>query len=333
MTTTTGTITGYTYAWTLATTDKAVVSLTADTANASVAAASWTYLSKVEVFLKGEAAADKDPTKGVASWVTTNSAALKTASLDAETNVSSWSVIIKAHTKTDTYKIFPFQKTTPTTDCFNTVTDVVTPTGADNVTTANWGDSWGAHLTVKGNTYNANAIRYGSRVTTASSATVKRADGTGKATYPLTYSTALSDWSKAPTTWPTVTYGTEVTCDTTKWKAASDCDALTRWAWLTGTAVSGATNGAQLAHRWLANAATDKSKVFSIEDKDVLNLYVFEDIINQPTAGTAANASATCTGKAWRSAVATGTYAKGSGATSAILGASALITGLIASLF
>ena len=93
----------------------------------------------------------------------------------------------------------------------------------------------------------------------------------------------------------------------------------------------GTTAGTHRFFHWLADGATDKSVLFAIEDGDTVNVVAIE---MEAKAFNAAGTGATsCTAAATTYGLATMKYVKGSGASSTILGASALIAGVLASLF
>lgn len=131
------------------------------------------------------------------------------------------------------------------------------------------------------------------------------------------------------------TFGTETKCDEMKWASASACKGFGGvWGTNSNTWAAGTTGGTHRYYHWLADAATTTSDILSIEDKAVVNVLLIENHADVYDANVANKCSAAePNGKTYH-ATGTATYAKGSnGATSTILGASALIAGVLASLF
>jgi hypothetical protein len=174
------------------------------------------------------------------------------------------------------------------------------------------------------------AIRAGAYVTTKQAANVAQVSALEERSWAVTASPVIAKWDTYVAT--TFTWGNEAKCDETKWASATACRGFGGvWGHNTNTWAVGTTKGTHRYFHWLADSVTDKTKNLAIEDKDVVNVVVIESraLIYDATAGTkcAANSGLTTFG------LATKAYAKGSGATSTILGASALIAGVLASLF
>jgi hypothetical protein len=145
----------------------------------------------------------------------------------------------------------------------------------------------------------------------------------------VTASPVIAKWDTYVAT--TFTFGAERLCDETKWASAIACRGFGGVWGINANTWATTAKGSHRYFHWLADSVTDKTKNLTVEDKDVVNVVVIESraLIYDAAAGTkcAANSGLTTFG------LATKTYAKGSGATSTILGASALIAGVLASLF
>jgi len=132
----------------------------------------------------------------------------------------------------------------------------------------------------------------------------------------------------------TFSFTSKNTCDTKKWASATACFGFEgKWGKNANTWAVGTTAGSHRYFLWLADAATDKAKIVSIEDKDVINVAVIESHANIYDGAATNKCKSGNRAGTTEYGVATGTYTKGKGATSTILGASALVAGLIASLF
>jgi hypothetical protein len=131
------------------------------------------------------------------------------------------------------------------------------------------------------------------------------------------------------------TFGTETKCDETKWASATACKGFGGvWGTNSNTWAVGTTAGTHRYYHWLADAATSFGDILSIEDKAVVNVLLVENHADVYDATPANKCSTTAPNGQTYHATGTATYTKGSnGATSTILGASALIAGVLASLF
>jgi hypothetical protein len=148
---------------------------------------------------------------------------------------------------------------------------------------------------------------------------------------------SVSDFAKTTADLTFTFAASETKCDDAKWASASACEGFNgQWGANDNTWAKDTTGGTHRYYHWLADAST-ATDIFSIEDKAVVNVLVIEahaDVYST-TANENAKSCSTLSrnGKTYY-ATATATYAKNSnGATSTILGASALIAGVLASLF
>lgn len=130
------------------------------------------------------------------------------------------------------------------------------------------------------------------------------------------------------------TFSVEFTCDETKWASATACKGFNGvWGTNSNTWAVGTTGGTHRYYHWLADNATSLGGIFSIEDKDKVNVLLIENHADVYDANTANKCSSTAPNGMTYHATGTATYSNANGATSTILGASALIAGVLASLF
>ena len=145
-----------------------------------------------------------------------------------------------------------------------------------------------------------------------------------------------ADFSKVQTD-QSFTFGSETKCDETKWASSTACKGFGGvWGTNSNTWAASTTGGTHRYYYWLADAATSFSDILSIEDKAVVNVLLVENHADvwSTAAGNVKECSATAPNGMTYHATGTATYTKNSnGATSTILGASALIAGVLASLF
>jgi hypothetical protein len=141
------------------------------------------------------------------------------------------------------------------------------------------------------------------------------------------YGTATTNAAVAAISW-----GTSATiCDATKWDTTTACHSVDLpWAsttyteWVTGTP---ATEGKVRAWHFLAEKNADVAKNFQIEKDNKIN-WIIEEKYQTLTVSTAAADSANANSAAHYYGTFTST-----GATSTILGATAIIAGVVASMF
>jgi len=309
--------------------------------NSNFASQATTWVDKVEVFLVGQADAAKEPAKTMNTWATTNATAITAAGLTAELKVSSWAILVDVSTKASTTgnatatspAALAFYNQAIAKDasgnCVDNITAATTAsTFAPAVGTA--GDTWAVQVST-GSTYMPAAIRSGAYVSTKqANANIAQASALEERSWAVTASPVIAKWDTYVAT--TFTWGAERTCDETKWASATACRGFGGvWGINTNTWAVGTNKGTHRYFHWLADSVTDKTKNLAIEDKDVVNVVVIESrafiFDNVAATKSAANSGLTTFG------LATKTYAKGSGATSTILGASALIAGVLTSLF
>ena len=145
----------------------------------------------------------------------------------------------------------------------------------------------------------------------------------------------VSDFAKTTADLTFTFAASETKCDDAKWASASACEGFNgQWGANDNTWAKDTTGGTHRYYHWLADAST-ATDIFSIEDKAVVNVLVIEAHADVYSTTDSVKSCSTLSrnGKTYY-ATATATYAKNSnGATSTILGASALIAGVLASLF
>lgn len=146
--------------------------------------------------------------------------------------------------------------------------------------------------------------------------------------------TKTADFSKVDAA-QSFTFGSETKCDETKWASSTACRGFGGvWGVNSNTWAAGTAAGTHRYYHWLADAATSFGDILSIEDKAVVNVLLVENHADVFDNAIANKCSTTAPNGMSYHATGTATYAKGSnGATSTILGASALIAGVLASLF
>ena len=330
-------------AWTTdATTLKYTIETPAYSAtNSNFASQTSSWVSKVTVALVGQADAQKEPAKTMNSWYTTHTTAISGQSLASELKVSSWAVVVDVATKVgNTYSQAIEQNAAGA--CLNSAAQLAggatVTAGAPKVGDA--GDTWSIALTIGGTATvkQPSLIRSGVFVSSQPTTTASQISSIDEQSWSYSWSTAIASFSDVTkNTSSSIVFGTKDVCDTKKWASATACLGFNGvWGKNTNTFSTATVVGSHRYFLWLADAATDKTKIVSIEDKDVLNLVIIENHANvySTTVGANTNNCSTAAkdGKT-EYAVFTGTYTKGSGATSTILGASALVAGLIASLF
>lgn len=134
-------------------------------------------------------------------------------------------------------------------------------------------------------------------------------------------------------------------CDSTRWEGTNCNGVAVPWAFgsVTAPTTSPVANGKVRAWHFLADAATDKSSIWSIEKSDVLNFFIHEFVPPNYDASRAAAAYAGAGGippaylgtgdnDKFRIAWDVKTFTV-TGATSTVLGAAAIVAGVIASMF
>jgi len=299
------------------------------------------FVKSATVTLVGQADSAKAPAKTVSDWLTAQASAISGQSLSTETKVSSWAVVVDVTTNKNTSYNQAVSRTTANPPVCEDVTKTgglnPVPSTAPAVGAA--GDTFNIILNTGTSTHKQPlVIRAGAfvktAVTTSAAQTSENLEQNWSAS--VTGVTDYKDISK--NTNPSFTWTKVETCDTTKWSTATDCKSLLGyWASTTATWQTATADGTHRFYQWLADNATDKTKILSIEDKEVLNLIIAESYayVFSSTAGANTNSCANSPAYAGSTkySVHTATYAKGSGASSTILGASALVAGLLASLF
>lgn len=132
-----------------------------------------------------------------------------------------------------------------------------------------------------------------------------------------------------------IAWGSEASCDSTYWVTSTGCNgAATPWGLsaITNYAAAGAgaeVKGSVRAWHFLADAGADKSKVWSIEVNDVLNV-LFYEFIDRSAGGAADGAAAYGILDKVRWDVKQLTV---KGATSVLVGCAALFAGTLATMF
>lgn len=291
-----------------------------------------TWIDKVTVSLVGQPDSSKNPAKEVSTWLTDNASAISSASLTGELKVSSWAVVVDVTTKKNTTFNQAIHKNN-LDECVDSITKVAAGTSLTGYPAKGAaGDTWAVILTTGVSTNKQpHAIRYGNYVSSITSETANQASTLQSQSW--TYSNAPANYADVSKNTGTVSFTAVQTCPTDKWASAEACRGLLGiWGVNTPTESTTTAGGSHRFFQWLADASTEKNKVLSIEDKEVLNLVVAEIYANVYSAGGTKKCAAAPAGTT-QYGVHTGTYTKGSGATSTILGASALVAGLIASLF
>ena len=306
--------------------------------NSSFAAQTTTWIDKVEVFLVGQPDAAKEPAKTMNTWATTHAAAITAAGLTDVLKVSSWAILVDVTTKAGANVGVLAKDLYNQAIAKNGATCLDTPTVSANAPDANApavgtaGDTWAIQIST-GSTYVPAAIRSGYYVSTKAAANVAQASTLDEKSWTVTASPVIAKWDTYVAT--TFTFGAEAKCDETKWASATACRGFGGvWGINANTWAVGTTKGMHRYFHWLADSVTDKTKNLAVEDKDVVNVVVIESraLIFSTAVGQNTNSCKDGSGLT-TFGLATKAYAKGSGATSTILGASALIAGVLASLF
>lgn len=280
------------------------------------------------------------------SWYSTNTSAITTAALTTELKVSSWALIVDVATKALTANATALSAYNQATNkdatgkCLENAVGV--PAANSGLpTVGTFGSSWAVaiNLPTTSGAKQPEVIRSGSQVTAVGTAAAAQTSGLAEESWTGSFATALTSYTDVSKNTANVgfTFTSKYVCDTKKWASATACLGFEgKWGKNANTWAVGTTAGTHRYFLWLADAATDKTKIVSIEDKDVINVAVIESHAN--VYSTTANQNVNSCSNQGRDGkteygVATGTYTKGKGATSTILGASALVAGLIASLF
>lgn len=299
------------------------------------------FVKSATVTLVGQSDAAKAPAKTVSDWLTAQASAISGQSLTTETKVSSWAVVVDVTTNKNTVYNQAVSKSTANPALCEDVTKTggLNPVPSTAPAAGAAGDTFNIILNT-GTTTNKQplVIRAGAFVKTPVTTSAAQVSENREENWSATV-TGITDYKDhAKNTTPSFTWTKAETCDTTKWSTATDCKSLVgHWAWTTATWQTTTTDGSHRFYQWLADNATEKTKILSIEDKEVLNLIIAETyaFVFSSTAGANTNSCANSPAYAGSTkfSVHTATYAKGSGASSTILGASALVAGLLASLF
>ena len=323
------------------------------TTNSNFSSQSPTWITSVKVALVGQSDSAKEPAKTMNSWYSTNTSAITANSLTTELKVSSWALIVDVATKALTANataLSAYNQATNKDANGNCLQNAAGAPAANSglPVVGNFGDSWAIaiNLPTTSGAKQPDVIRSGSIVTavgTAASGNVAAAaqtTGLAEESWTGSFATALTSYTDVSKNTANVGFtftAKNSSCDTKKWASATACLGFEgRWGKNANTFAVGTTAGTHRYFLWLADAATDKAKIVSVEDKDVINVAVIESHAN--VYSTTANQNTLSCSNQGRDGkteygVATGTYTKGKGATSTILGASALVAGLIASLF
>ena len=305
--------------------------------NSSFASQTTTWIDKVEVFLVGQSDAAKEPAKTMNTWAATHTTAISAAGLAAELKVSSWAILVDVTTKAGANVGVLAKDLYNQAIAKNGATCLDTPTVSANAPDANApavgtaGDTWAIQIST-GSTYVPAAIRSGYYVSTKAAANVAQASTLEEKSWTVTASPVIAKWDTTVAT--TFTFGAEAKCDETKWASATACRGFGGvWGINANTWAVGTTKGTHRYFHWLADSVTDKTKNLAVEDKDVVNVVVIESRALIFATGVGSTNSCKDGSGLTTFGLATKAYAKGSGATSTILGASALIAGVLASLF
>lgn len=273
------------------------------------------------------------------SWYSTHTSAISGQSLTTELKVSSWALVVDVATKVGNTYNQAIEKTAAGA-CVNSTAalNAGTTIAATAPKVGDAGDTWAiAVTTATSGAKQPSLIRSGTYVTAQSTTAAGQTSAVDEQSWSYSWSTAIASFSDVTkNTSSSIVFGTKDTCDTKKWASATACLGFGGvWGKNANTWATASVVGSHRYFLWLADAATDKTKIVSIEDKDTLNLVIIESHANvySTAAGSSNNCSTAGRDGKTEYAVFTGTYTKGSGATSTILGASALVAGLIASLF
>jgi hypothetical protein len=282
------------------------------------------------------------------SWYSTHTSAITANSLTTELKVSSWALIVDVATKalaagTASPALAYNQATNKDTNgnCLENVGGAPAAGSLLPVVGAA-GDTWAIAINLPASgVKQPDVIRVGSYVSALGTGTAGQNGATtqsttiGEESWTGSFATPLSSYTDiAKNTGIAFNFTAKNTCDTKKWASATACLGFEgKWGKNANTWAAASTAGSHRYFLWLADAATDKSKIVSIEDKDVINLAVIEAYANVYKSGATKSCDTANRAGTTEFGLATGTYTKGKGATSTILGASALVAGLIASLF
>jgi hypothetical protein len=316
--------------------------------NSNFTSQTTTWITSVKVALVGQSDSAKEPAKTMNSWYSTNTSAITANSLTTELKVSSWALIVDVATKALTANATALSAYNQATNkdangnCLQNAAG--TPAANSGLpVVGNFGDSWAVaiNLPTTSGAKQPDVIRSGSQVSAVGTTTPSAAQTSAlvEESWTGAFATALTSYTDVSKNTANVgfTFTSKNTCDTKKWASATACFGFEgKWGKNANTFAVGTTAGTHRYFLWLADAATDKTKIVSIEDKDVINVAVIEAHAN--VYSTTANQNTLSCSNQGRDGkteygVVTGTYTKGKGATSTILGASALVAGLIASLF
>ena len=327
-------------AFTTDVTFKPLISVSTWTAtNSSFASQLTTWVDKVEVTLVGQPDAAKEPAKTMNTWATTNATAISGQSLAAELKVSSWAIVVDVTTKAGSLASTALSQYNQaiyrsTDTCYNTTVKNTETANAPALGVA--GDTWAIQIST-GSTYIPPAIRSGAYVSVKQTTLLDQSSALEEKSWAVTASPVLASWETIKADQAFTWAASESKCDEAKWASATACKGLGGvWGANTNTWAASTAKGTHRYFHWLADSVTDKTKNLAIEDKDVVNVVVIESRAFVYEAGTdTVDRVKNClvaSGKT-RFGLATKQYVKGSGATSTILGASALIAGVLASLF
>ena len=317
--------------------------------NSNFASQTTTWISSVKVALVGQSDSAKEPAKTMNSWYSTNTSAITANSLTTELKVSSWALIVDVATKAaattgTATALSVYQPATNKDANGNCLENVAGAPAADRPVVGNAGDTWAIaiNLPTTSGAKQPDVIRSGSYISAVGTGTAGQAGATSQVaalaeeSWTGSFATALTSYTDVSKNTANVgfTFTSKNTCDTKKWASATACFGFEgKWGKNTNTWAVNTTAGSHRYFLWLADAATDKTKIVSVEDKDVINLAVIEAHANVYKSGSTKSCDTANRAGTTEYGVATGTYTKGKGATSTILGASALVAGLIASLF
>jgi len=268
---------------TLATTDTAKITL--DTATV----ADWKLLKTFNVYVVGQSDAAKEPTKGLATWISSSAALRKTNAVDVSSNVSSYAIIVDVTTKKALADYPVYCGTSGTTKNSNVAGTPSTActVGATGSSLMFWFNNGTTTTTV------INAFGLLNSVTKNGVAAVAAAGGAAAVVEVLaTFGPVLQTWSAAITSGKTITayataqtdsktqiltFTTMLTCDIAKWDSATACDGVDKpWAHNTFTdyVSTGTVAGSFKAWHFLAEKGADVAQNFQLEKDNKLNWIV-----------------------------------------------------------
>jgi hypothetical protein len=299
------------------------------------------------------------------TWYTTNKAAIDAASLASETQVGPWGLYMDLQLNIASTGLWPPATLSSATDCtVRNASNLVVPENGASYATGDpaagaRGDSWGIGLVNSTTSAKSPFLMWYNEVVTKSTGAGN--NGTAAVywnSFAWTPQTVITDFSAAMTSANETSLSgqditnadaqnlatdgsalglagpaaaTTLTCDTTKWASATACEGVTKWGLGTTTEwTSTSAKGSKRVWLWLADAnPTAKASVFGVEKEDVINMYMYQHNAWGVAAAGACALSALATDKSYRvNQHGIGTYTH-AGASSTLLGASAVMAALV----